>query len=80
MVSLTLSVSGDLKKRMARHRDIKWSELVRSVIEQQLDEIEEADRLMATSKLTEKDVEELAAMVDAGMVKQWRAAVRAARG
>ena len=42
--------------------------------------LEEADRLASKSKLTEKDVKELAEMIDEGMLKRWRAAVRAARG
>lgn len=79
MVSFTLSIPDKLKKRLARHREVRWSSVVRSVLEQQLDELEEAERIAWKSKLTEKDVEELAASVDAGMVLKWRAVHAAGR-
>ena len=76
MVSLTLSVPVDLRKRMQRHSQIKWSAVVRSVLEQQMDDIEEAERIASKSKLTQKDVEELAAKVDEGMTKRWEDAIK----
>ncbi|MEK6924487.1 MAG: hypothetical protein AABW54_04585 [Candidatus Micrarchaeota archaeon] len=78
MVSLTLCVPADLKRRMDLHAEIKWSEVVRSVIAQQLDALEEANRIASRSMLTERDVAELAESVDAGMARRWRAACREA--
>ncbi|MBI5226142.1 hypothetical protein HY994_02795 [Candidatus Micrarchaeota archaeon] len=79
MVSLTLSVPPELKKRMDRHPEIRWSNQVRAIIAQQLDDLETTDRLASRSQLTEKDVEELAAKVDAGMAKRWKEIRRVAR-
>ncbi len=79
MVSLTLSVPPELKKRMEKHPEIRWSNQVRAIIQQQLDDLETTDRLASKSQLTEKDVEELAAKVDAGMAKRWKEAKREAR-
>ncbi len=78
MVSLTLSVSPQLKRRMDQHSKIKWSEVVRAVLSQQLDDLEEADRLAAKSKLTQKDVDELAEKADADVAKRWKEIVREA--
>lgn len=72
MVSLTLSISENLKKRMSEHSEIKWSELVRSIIQHQIEEIEEAERIVSRSRLTEKDVEDLALSVDESMAKRWK--------
>jgi len=79
MVSLTLSIPPVLKERMARHREIRWSEVVRAIIARQLDSLERTNTLMRNSGLTEKDVEELAGKVEKGVVKRWRAATSATR-
>lgn len=75
MVSITLSIPLDLKKKMGEHREIRWSEVVRAILQQQIDELEEADRLASKSKLTEKDVKEISSMIEAGAAKRWKDAV-----
>ncbi|MFH0971195.1 MAG: hypothetical protein V1835_01365 [Candidatus Micrarchaeota archaeon] len=79
MVSLTLSVPPLLRKRMHRHRHIRWSELVRATIEKQLDELEEADAIAAKSKLTQKDVDEISRKIDAEMAAHFEGLRHAAR-
>lgn len=79
MVSLTLSIPIDLKKRMGEHPEIKWSEIVRCTITRQLDALEETDRLAANSRLTEGDVEELAEKAEKSMLKRWKEIKREAR-
>ncbi len=71
MVSLTLSVPLELRRKMNEYPQIKWSEVVRAIIYRQISDFEEAERLAAKSKLTEKDVEELAAKVDEDMVRHF---------
>ena len=78
MVSLTLSVSPQLKKRMKRHSKIKWSEVVRAVLTQQLDDLEQANRIASRSKLTRADVDELAEKADLAVAKRWKEIVREA--
>lgn len=79
MVSLTLSVPEKLKERMDEHEEIKWSAVVRAIIEQQLDDLEEAERIASKSRLTQKDADELAAKVDKGMAEWWEEMKREAR-
>ncbi len=57
---------------MNQHKDMKWSEVVRSIIKQQIDEMEEAERIASKSNLTERDVEELAMSVDKGVARRWK--------
>lgn len=79
MVSITLSVPPDLKKRMDAHREMNWSSQIRAIISNKLDLLEEMDRIASKSKLTEKDVEELALKIDQGMAKRLKAMENAAR-
>ena len=69
MASLTLSVSEGILPRMRKHSEVKWSEVVRSVITGQW---EEAEKIASESKLTEKDVAELSAAVDRDMAKHFK--------
>ncbi len=72
MPSLTLSVPQEILKRMKKHPEVKWSEVVRSIIVQQLDEWENAEKIASKSRLTEKDVEELALAVDRDLAKHFK--------
>ena len=74
MASLTLSVPEDMLRRMRNHSEVKWSEVVRAILNQQLDEWEKAEKITAKSKLTEKDVAELSAAVDRDMAKHFKVA------
>ncbi|GEM_PF-788445 len=69
MANVTLFVPDQLKKRMDAHVHIRWSRVMRSIIEQKLDDFEDVDRLAQNSQLTEKDVRELSAKVDEAMGK-----------
>jgi len=78
MVSLTLSVPPDLKQRMDRHREILWSQVVRSIISQQLDSLDKADSVAAKSRLSQEDVNAISSKVDSAVAKRWKAMVNAA--
>jgi hypothetical protein len=72
MVSITLSIPVDLKKKMNRHPEIRWSEVVRAILQEQVDDLEEAEKLAAKSRLTEADVREFSRLVDGGVAKRWK--------
>lgn len=61
---------------MKKHSEIKWSQVVRNIITRQLDDLEEADRLASKSKLTQKDVDELAALAEEGVARRWKEILR----
>ena len=79
MTSITLSVPEELKKRMEKHPEVKWSEVVRSILRQQLDEWEELEKIASKSRLTQKDVKELSAKVNEEMAKHFEGLARATR-
>ena len=64
MANVTLFVPDGLKARMKKHREIKWSNAVRTVIEQKLDDFEEAEKLASKSRLSEEDAKKLAQDAD----------------
>ncbi len=72
MANVTLYISDDLKKRMDRHSEIRWSSSVRTIIEEKLDDLERAERLAKGSRITQADVDRLTRKVE-------RAAARHAR-
>ncbi|MFH1750214.1 MAG: hypothetical protein ABH863_00895 [Candidatus Micrarchaeota archaeon] len=76
MANLTLFVPDDLKKRMSRHKDIRWSRAIRTIIEGKLDDLEEADELAQGSTLTAEDVELLTEKVNEDIRKHVRALKR----
>lgn len=71
MVSVTLSVPARLRERMKQHSEVKWSEVIRRTIEQQLDDWSELDSIAKKSRLTLKDVRELSGKVDAEMARHF---------
>lgn len=55
MPNMTFSVPEELHREMRAHREIKWAEVARSAIRVQLRRLDVYDRLLAGSKLTERD-------------------------
>ena len=62
---MTLSFSDETKKRLGRHGSVKWSAVVRSVIEQKLDDFEQAEAMAAKSRLSPEDFTQISAKVSA---------------
>jgi hypothetical protein len=66
MVNITLSVPSDLHKRMGRHPEIKWTEVIRQKLDEYLDSLDEVDEILSASlrqkykmeieEITEKDI------------------------
>jgi hypothetical protein len=69
MVNITLSVLPEVKARMDEHPEIKWSNSIRTLIEQKLDDFEEAEKLAKKLNLSEKDLKPILEKVNADMRK-----------
>lgn len=67
---MTFTIPGPLKKRVQARRDVNWSAIVAQAMEDRLNKLELADRLAAKSRLSERDVDELADIVDKTMAKR----------
>ena len=55
MVSMTLSIPKELKKEMELFPEINWSVVAREAIKRKLVILQEMNKLLARSELTEKD-------------------------
>lgn len=60
MSNMTLAIPEDLRARMKKHSEIRWSEVVRKTIIEKVEMLEAMDKITKKSKLTEEDVEEIA--------------------
>mgnify|MGYP001301748994 CR=1 FL=1 len=60
MTNLTLAIPDDLHERMKMHSEIRWSEVVRKSIAQKVELLEVMDKIAKKSKLTNKEVNEIA--------------------
>ncbi len=69
-VNITLSISEELHKKMKEHGEIRWSEVVRKIIEQKLADLELLDKLTGKSKLTEKEARELSEKINKAVAKK----------
>ena len=69
MVNITLAIPEDLHMKMKKHSEIRWSEVVRKTIASKIEDLEMMNKLASKSKLTHKDVDEIARKIDAGVAR-----------
>lgn len=60
MPNVTLSIPEGLHTKMKKHSEIRWSEVVRKTISEKIEALELMDKIASKSKLTQKDVDEIA--------------------
>ncbi|MDP2717957.1 MAG: hypothetical protein Q8P02_04400 [Candidatus Micrarchaeota archaeon] len=72
LANVTLFVPDDLKKRMDAHAHLRWSRVIRNLIERSLDDFERAKSLAQKNRLSESDARMLASKVDAALGKRAR--------
>jgi hypothetical protein len=70
--NLTLAVPADLHRRMKRHPEVKWSEVIRRVLAEKIRDLELMDRLSARSELTRKDVADLDHVLKEAVLRRYR--------
>lgn len=64
MPTLSVSVPGELRKKMHQLDEVNWSAVARKAFEDKVSEMLFLKSLAAKSKLTEKDVQELSDKVN----------------
>ena len=70
MPNLTLSIPEQLHTKMKKHSEIRWSEVVRKSISQKIEDLEMMNKLTSKSKLTKKDVDEIAQRIDGSIAEK----------
>jgi len=72
MPNITLSVPDDLFRKMKRHPEVEWSELVRRLISGRIQALESMDKITAKSALAPADVGELDHTLKAALLRRYR--------
>lgn len=72
MVNMTLSIPEEIHKEMSMHTEIRWSEIARRAFELKIKELHLMDIVLAKSKLTEEDAEEIGHKIKHEMAKRFR--------
>ena len=70
MVNMTLSIPNELREKMKKFAEIKWSEIARHAIQQRIEDLEVMNKITAKSKFTEKDIRELSEKIKKGIAKR----------
>ncbi len=70
MTNMTLAIPDELHEKMMQYSEIRWSEVVRKSIVEKVSDLELMDKLTQKSKLTQKDVDEIAKKIDSNVAKK----------
>lgn len=70
MGNITLSMPDELLRKMRMMKEIKWSEVARTAIQQRLEDFEALEKIASKSKLTAKDAKEVSDKIKRGIAKR----------
>jgi hypothetical protein len=67
MPNITLSIPEEVHEIMKKHREMRWSEVARKAIVEEVKKIEMMEKIASKSKLTMKDIEEINEKIKKGI-------------
>ena len=70
MANITLAIPDSLHKKLKKHSEIRWSEVIRRILQKNLEQLERLDEIVKKSRFTEKDVEEISDKIDNSVAKK----------
>jgi predicted nucleic acid-binding protein len=72
MVSMTLAIPIELKKEMELYPEINWSVVARTAIQRKIKILQEMDKLLSKSELTEEDTIRIGRQINKKVAKKYR--------
>ncbi len=72
MGNMTLAIHKELRKKMQKHPEVRWSAVAREAFEKRAEELEFMDEVLKDSELTEQDAEEIGHKIKAEINKRFR--------
>jgi len=69
MVNITLTIPKNLKEELQKHREVNWSGVIRKALIAHLQRVKIVEEIAQKSKLTKKDVKEIADKVNREVAK-----------
>lgn len=70
MTNITLAIPDELKRELQKHHEVNWSAVIRRSLQEHLQRVKIAEAIAIKSKLTQKDVDEIADLVDSAVAKK----------
>jgi len=70
MANMTIAIPDDLHAKMRELGEVRWSEVARQAFEERINSFEIVEAIARKSKLTQKDVDEIADMIDKATYKR----------
>lgn len=67
MTNMTIGIPEDLRERMRKHPEIKWSEVARRAIRKYAERLDELDRLTSGSRLDQEDIDDIDHKIKKGL-------------
>jgi predicted CopG family antitoxin len=70
MGNITLTIPEELHEKIKRHNEIRWSEVVRRILQKNIEQLEMMERIVRKSRLTDEDAGEIADRIDSSVSKK----------
>lgn len=71
MVELKIKIPEDLKRKMGKF-EVDWSPAIRRIIEREIQNLTEIERIVSKSKMTEEDALELGEKISKSIAERFR--------
>lgn len=70
MANITLAIPDDLHKKLRKHNEIRWSEVIRQILQKSLEQLEIMDEIVKKSKFTRENIEEIGGKIKKGIAQR----------
>ena len=71
MANITLTIPNILHEKIRSHGEIRWSEVIRQLLQKKIEQLELMNQIVNKSKLTQKDVDEISEKIDSNVAKKF---------
>ena len=71
VANITLTIPNILHEKIRRHSEIRWSEVIRQLLQKKIEQLELMNQIVNKSKLTQKDVDEISEKIDSNVAKKF---------
>ncbi len=70
MANITLKIPNDLHEKIRNHAEIRWSEVIRQLLQKKIEQLELMNQIIKKNKLTKEDIDEISKKIDSNVAKR----------
>ena len=70
MANITLAIPDFLHKKLRKHNEIRWSEVIRQILQKNLEQLELMDEIVKKSKFSKENIEEIGDKIKKGIAQR----------